>query len=131
MFSRPAAVLIAAGGRASIRLITWGMAAMILEDLIVEKQADLEAICRRRSVARLELFGSAAKGTADPESSDLDFLVEFQELPFGKRSDAFFGLLQDLEALFGRKVDLVEEKAVTNPYFIRNIRDSRRLLYAA
>ena len=104
---------------------------MRLEEIIKDKQAELEEVCRRRSVCRLEIFGSAAKGEADPESSDLDFLVEFNELAFGERADAFFGLLQDLEDLFGRKVDLVVEKAITNPYFIRNIKDSRRLLYAA
>ena len=104
---------------------------MDLEEIIKGKRAELEDICRRRSVARLEIFGSVAKGSADPESSDLDFLVEFKELVFGERAEAFFGLQQDLENLFGRQVDLVVEKAVTNPYFIRNIRDSRRLLYAA
>lgn len=108
-----------------------GEAAMRLEDILGDKKAEFELICRRRSVSRLEIFGSAARGSADPDTSDLDFLVEFIPLPFGERADAFFGLLHDLEGLFGRKVDLVVEKAVTNPYFIRNIRDSRRLLYAA
>ena len=103
---------------------------MKLKDL-TDKRVELEKICRTRSVARLEVFGSVAKGAAGLDSSDLDFLVEFKELPFGERADAFFGLLEDLENLFGRKVDLVVEKAVTNPYFIKNIEDSRKLLYAA
>jgi len=104
---------------------------MRLEETIRDKRAELEMICEQRSVARLELFGSAARGEADPESSDLDFLVEFKELPFGQMADAFFGLHEDLESLFGRRVDLVEEEAVTNPYFLRSIEDSRELLYAA
>jgi len=103
---------------------------MKLEDIIRDKKSELENICRRRSVARLEIFGSAAKGESG-RGSDLDFLVEFKELPFGQMADAFFGLQQDLENLFKRRVDLVEEKAVTNPYFIRNIEESRKLLYAA
>lgn len=101
------------------------------EDIINDRKAELEDICRKRSVERLEIFGSFGRGEADPESSDLDFLVEFKGLPFGERAESFLGLHQDLEALFGRKVDLVAEKAVTNPYFISNIRESRRLLYAA
>jgi predicted nucleotidyltransferase len=103
---------------------------MNLDDMIAEKEAELSRICERRSVKSLELFGSAARDEAGLES-DLDFMVEFKELPFGQMADAFFGLQEDLENLFGRRVDLVEEKAVTNPYFLRNIEKSRRLLYAA
>jgi len=104
---------------------------MKLEDIERDKQADLEEVCRQRSVARLEIFGSVAKGEDDPDSSDLDFLVEFKELPFGKRADAFFGLLEDLERLFGRKVDLVTISAINNPYFLKNIEPHRKVLYAA
>ena len=55
----------------------------------------------------LELFGSAAAGQNRPDDSDLDFLVEFAPLPSGTYADAFFGLMESLESLFGQPVDLV------------------------
>jgi predicted nucleotidyltransferase len=59
-------------------------------------------------VRRLELFGSAARGVGEPR--DLDFLVGFEPLPPGQRAPAYFGLPRELEALFGRPVDLVMAK---------------------
>ena len=91
----------------------------------------LEALCRRFRVRRLELFGSAVGASFDPLSSDLDFLVEFDDLPSNGYADAYFGLAEALEGLFHRKVDLVILSAVKNPYFRESIERSRTLLYAA
>ena len=91
----------------------------------------LPELCRRFRVARLEVFGSAATGRFDPQRSDLDFLVEFQDhYPQGPFRQ-YFDLLAALEVLFERKVDLVEEPAMKNPYFIKAVNDTRLLLYAA
>ena len=90
----------------------------------------LEGLCRKHSVRRLEVFGSAADGTFDPDRSDLDFLVEYESLSPAEHYEAYFGLWEDLEALFGRKVDLVEPSAMRNPYFIRRVNESRKLVYA-
>jgi uncharacterized protein len=89
------------------------------------------ALCRAHRVKRLELFGSAATDRFDPLSSDLDFLVEFEDL--GERGwfDAYFGLKESLERLFKRSVDLVMPRAIRNPYFLESIAPSRTLLYAA
>jgi len=67
----------------------------------------------------------------DPQRSDLDFLVTFGDVPAGERFDPFFGLQQALQGLFGRSVDLAEAGAPRNPYFIRRLNESRRLVYAA
>ena len=98
--------------------------------LIEGKHRELERICRRHRVQRLELFGSAAGAGFDPEQSDLDFLVTFQELGVGQYADAYFGLLEDLQALFQRPVDLVVPSAVQNPYFRQAIEATRTLVYA-
>ena len=99
--------------------------------LIDDNQKALEDLCLRYRVRRLELFGSAAGQGFDPESSDLDFLVEFQHLRENEYADAYFGLLEDLKELFRREVDLIVESAVKNPYFRQGIDRSRTLLYAA
>jgi predicted nucleotidyltransferase len=79
---------------------------------IDEKRDALAAVCRRYGVARLEVFGSAARGTGfDPNRSDADFLVTFT--PAARNDLAAFTDLKDaLERLLGRPVDLVEREAV-------------------
>ena len=76
---------------------------------IKQHQAELEALCRRYDVRRLELFGSASTGNYRPDS-DLDFLVEFQS-PVTGYADRYFGLMESLQQLFGRPVDLVAVSA--------------------
>ena len=96
-----------------------------------QRRVELETVCRRYGVRRLELFGSTATGQDRPGESDLDFLVEFGPLPPGGYADAYFGLLESLEELFGRTVDLVVPSAIRNPYFLKAIEETRTLLYAA
>jgi len=102
-----------------------------MKKLIGERQGELAEICRRFRVRRLELFGSAAAGGFREEESDLDFLVEFQPLGPGEHADAYFGLLQALEDMFGRRVDLVMAVAIRNRYFRESVDHTRRLVYAA
>ena len=99
--------------------------------VIDDQKERLEALCRQHRVQRLEVFGSAADGTFKPESSDLDFLVEFVPLSPGEHYESYFGLWEGLKALFGRKVDLVEAGTMRNPYFIRRVNESREVVYPA
>ena len=99
--------------------------------LIEHHRADLDVLCRRHHVDRLELFGSAVTGEFDPAVSDLDFLVEFMPLTPEGRADAYFGLLHGLEDLFRRKIDLVTTQAIRNRWFAQAVDRQRTLLYAA
>ena len=98
--------------------------------LIEEKREEIERVCRRHGVRRIDLFGSATGPDFDPEHSDLDFLVTFQELEFNQYADAYFGLLEDLQTLLQRPVDLVVASAIQNPYFLESVESSRTLVYA-
>ena len=99
---------------------------------IIDAQGEkLKSLCRKHFVRRLEVFGSAADGTFDPERSDLDFLVEYEQLSPSEHYEAYFGLWEGLEALFQRKVDLVEAHTMRNPYFIREVNATRKPVYAA
>ncbi len=102
-----------------------------MDRLVEDKRTELDELCRKFRVRRLEFFGSAADGSFDPETSDLDFLVEFLPLKPGEHFDAYFGLLEALEELFQRRVDLVSINAMRNPYFIRRVNQSRIPVYAA
>jgi predicted nucleotidyltransferase len=100
-------------------------------DLIDQHRANLAELCRRYRVKTLEVFGSAADGTFDPATSDLDFLVEFLPLEDGQHARAYFGLLHGLEDLFDRKIDLVMPRAIRNPYFLEAVNRTRQVFYAA
>lgn len=87
-------------------------------------------LCQRFHVRRLSIFGSAVTSAFDPETSDVDFLVEFDDGAtdlFG----AYFDLKEALETLLGRPVDLVTPKSLENPYFAESVERTRRDLYAA
>jgi predicted nucleotidyltransferase len=100
-------------------------------ELIERHRSELMALCRRHHVKILEVFGSAADGSFDSAKSDLDFLVDYLPLRPSQHADAYFGLLHDLQELFHRKVDLVETAAIDNPYLLKSVNQSRRVLYAA
>lgn len=100
-------------------------------NFVARHEAALIVLCRKLGVRRLELFGSVAAGQDDPIDSDVDFLVEFETLQDGTYADAYFGLLEGLEALLHRPVDLVVASAITNPYFRQSVNDTKKLVYAA
>ncbi len=92
----------------------------------------LTSLCRHFGVARLEVFGSAARGDDfNPTVSDADFLVAFDKLSGLSALDQFLGFAEALQRLLGRPVDLVEASAVKNPYVLATIHRSKELIYAA
>ena len=98
----------------------------------VEEHAnELKELCRRYGVGRLELFGSATTGKFREGESDLDFLVEFLPSAIANYADNYFGLLEELEELLGRPVDLVVERAIRNPFFRQSVEETKSLIYAA
>jgi uncharacterized protein len=99
--------------------------------MLMVRREQLVALCHKYCVRRLDVFGSAAGDDFDERSSDIDLLVDFEEMSFPDRADAYLGLLTETEALLGRNVDLVEVSAVRNPYLREGIEASRQLLYAA
>jgi len=83
---------------------------MALSDLHIDRNR-LAALCRRYGIERLEIIGSFAKGDAGP-GSDVDILVTFG--PETRIGLEFVRLKEELEALFGRKVDLLTRASVEN-----------------
>ena len=91
---------------------------------------DLEAIgrlCRIYGVRKLELFGSILRQDFDPERSDIDLLVEF-EPSVANRFSNFLNLKEALEQLLGRRVDLVELRAIRNRRLRSHIEQSKSSL---
>jgi predicted nucleotidyltransferase len=99
---------------------------------IQQHQSDIAELCRHYHVLRLEVFGSAARGTDFiPNSSDADFLVEFSPSAARPTLKDFFGLQADLAVLLGCSVDLTETSVIRNPYVQASINQSREIVYVA
>ena len=92
---------------------------------------EIEELCLKGRVLHLDLFGSAATAEGYTERSDLDFVVEFEAADFGAFADAYFSLLESLERLFGRPVDLVIGSAIRNPYFLEEVEKTKVSIYDA
>ncbi|MDP9477902.1 MAG: nucleotidyltransferase domain-containing protein [Actinomycetota bacterium] len=98
--------------------------------LVEDRLAEVARLCERYGVERLDLFGSAAGEGFDPEESDLDFVVSFERRDPPDLFRRYFGLEEDLEALFGRNVDLVMEGALKKSRrFAEGVERSRVPLY--
>jgi predicted nucleotidyltransferase len=104
----------------------------IVLPLIEMRRNDIADICRRFHVSRLDVFGSAARGSDfDPARADVDLLVTYQSTIPRPTLEEYFEFREQLEALFGRSVDLVMAGAVRNPYVRADIERSRELVYEA
>ena len=107
-----------------------GMRRPTMTNVIEQYRDQVATLCRRTGAKRLDVFGSAVRADFNPTSSDLDFLVEFDDLPPAKYADAYFALKESLESLFDRPVDLVTESSLDNPYFRDRVYAERRPVYA-
>jgi predicted nucleotidyltransferase len=98
---------------------------------VIEQHRDEVAeLCRRVGASRLDVFGSAVREDFDPETSDMDFLVEFDDLSPTRYAEAYFTLKESLELLFGRPVDLITKASLENPYFRDRVHAERQSVYA-
>ncbi len=90
---------------------------------------ELNSFCRKWRVRELALFGSVVRGDFGPDS-DVDVLVSFE--PGAPWSLWDLGeMVEELQGLFGRTVDLVEKEALRNPYRRRAILAEHQVIYAA
>ncbi len=89
---------------------------------------ELERLCKKYGVKELALFGSALRDDF-AGCSDIDFTYEFFPMPPVEYARAYFGLLEDLEKLFGRHVDLVSLKAIRNPYSKASLESSKETVF--
>jgi predicted nucleotidyltransferase len=96
-----------------------------MEAAIAQRLDDIQLLFRKYGAERAFVFGSAANGTMTADS-DVDFLFSFPaDMDYVIYSDNYFALAHALENLLGRKVDLVAEKTLKNPYLIQSIEKSK------
>ena len=99
-------------------------------DLIQDNLDAVATLCRTYGVRKLEVFGSAATGEFDPASSDIDLIYEFSDTSSGLVG-RFLAFADSIEALFGRRVDLIPNRHFENPYFRYAVNKSRVTIYEA
>jgi predicted nucleotidyltransferase len=96
---------------------------------IIDKNRDkILALCGKHKVARLFVFGSILTDRFK-KSSDIDFVVDFEGVELYDYADNYFDLKTSLEKLLKRQVDLLEDKAIKNPYLRQSIDSSKQMIY--
>lgn len=89
---------------------------------------DIKKLCSDHKVKELYAFGSVLTNQFSSES-DIDFVVDFVPMDVSVYADNYFDLKFSLQKLFNRSIDLLEEKAIRNPYFRKNLNQQRQLIY--
>ena len=96
--------------------------------LIEQHTKDIERLCLKHKVRRLYAFGSVLTEKFG-SSSDIDLIVDFEPLDIASYADNYYDFKFALEETLQRPVDLLEEKAIKNPYFKQGVENKRQLIY--
>jgi len=86
-------------------------------------------LCQQYKVNQLFAFGSVLTDNFN-EESDVDLIVDFKRMPQKIYSDNYYNFKFSLEDMFNRPIDLLEYKAIKNPYFLENINNNKKMIYA-
>ncbi len=96
--------------------------------LIENNIQKIATLCKRYKVSKLFVFGSILTDRFN-DNSDVDLLVSFNKAEISDYFDNYFDFKYSLEELFGRKVDLLEEQTIKNPYLKKNVDATKALIY--
>jgi predicted nucleotidyltransferase len=90
---------------------------------------EINNLCLQNKVKTLYVFGSVLTDQFS-EKSDIDLVVDIDSKDPFDYADSYFNLKFALQDLLKRPIDLLENKAIKNPYFLRNLDSSKSLIYA-
>jgi predicted nucleotidyltransferase len=97
-------------------------------NLIEENIDKVRDLCQKHRVERLCVFGSVLTDRFK-KNSDIDFIVDFLNVDLYDYADNYFDLKFSLENLLKRNIDLLENKAINNPYLRKSIDSSKQIIY--
>ncbi|MGM0619994.1 MAG: nucleotidyltransferase family protein [Bacteroidota bacterium] len=103
---------------------------MVIKDFINNRD-DFNDLCKSHHVKQIYAFGSSVSGDFNSEKSDIDLLVEIDEPDPLERGEIILSLWDKLETFFKRKVDLIANPNIRNPYLKQSIENSKVLIYDA
>ena len=90
--------------------------------------SDIIRLCKNHKVKSLYAFGSVLTDSFNKES-DIDLIVDFSDFAVEDYADNYFDFKFSLQDILKRPVDLLEEKAIKNPYFRKSVNEQRQLVY--
>jgi uncharacterized protein len=96
--------------------------------ILDQHRADIQKLCASHMVKRLYAFGSILTDRFNSDS-DVDLIVDFDPIAVENYADNYFDLKFSLQDILKRKIDLLEEKALKNPYFKKSVSQNRKLVY--
>ena len=102
-----------------------------MQEILEIQKENVKEICQMLKVKRLYAFGSVVSDKFRSDS-DIDFLISFADnLTIEEYTNNYFSLHYKLRDLFQREIDIVTERALSNPYFIESINKTKELIYEA
>ena len=99
-----------------------------MKTVIKNNISSIKKICKKYNVISLYIFGSVTKDSFN-DNSDIDFIVEFGDIPLLEYGENFFNLKFELEDLLKRKVDLIETDTIENPYFLKELSETKEQIF--
>ncbi|MBM3436910.1 MAG: DNA polymerase subunit beta [Bacteroidetes bacterium] len=102
---------------------------MFIKDEISDKTKDFQALCQAHKVKYLYAFGSSVTMRFDKDQSDIDLLVDIDTPDPVERGETLISLWDTFEMFFKRKVDLLTESSIHNPYLRNSIESTKILIY--
>ena len=90
--------------------------------------SEIKKLCEQYKVKSLYVFGSVLSKEFDNES-DIDLIVDFHSVPVEDYADNYFDFKFSLQDILKRPVDLLEQKAIKNPFFLSNINKYKQMIY--
>jgi predicted nucleotidyltransferase len=97
-------------------------------NIVEENINELIDLCKRHKVRELYIFGSILTNKFD-NNSDIDLIVQFDNIDILKYFDNYMDFKEKLEALLGRPIDLFENQAIHNPIFRKVVDRNKKLVY--
>lgn len=102
---------------------------MIIKDAISPRLVDFNSLCKSHKVKYLYAFGSSVTDRFDFEKSDIDLLVEIDDNDPIERGEKLISFWDLLENFFNRKVDLLTDSSIHNPFLRKSIDSTKILIY--
>ena len=102
---------------------------MIIKDEILKNQKDFNDLCKNHNVKYLYAFGSSVSERFDFNKSDIDLLVEIDSMDPIDRGEKLLSLWDLFEVFFHRKVDLLTDSCIVNPFLRKSIDSTKVLIY--
>ncbi|OFX62369.1 MAG: DNA polymerase subunit beta [Bacteroidetes bacterium GWC2_40_13] len=102
---------------------------MMVKNEILKNLTDFNSLCQKHKVRYLYAFGSSVTDRFDYDTSDIDLLVEIDDPDPIERGEKLISLWDTFESFFHRKVDLLTDSSIHNPYLRKSIDSTKVLIY--